>query len=199
MLKWQGKVAVVTGASSGIGAGIALELAKQKMKVIGLARRKERVEQLAGSNRDLQDRIHAVECDVTNPDSIATAFDWIERTFGGIDVLINNAGTIRNCLISDTDRPDEDYVTQINTNFTGLVMVTRRALKTMKERELGYIININSIGGHHTPSRMFVVDIGINIYGATKWAVTNLTEVLRLELAGQGNKIRVTVSRSFAI
>lgn len=192
MLKWTGKVAVVTGASSGIGAAIAVELAKQNMVVVGMARRKEKVEALAATVKG-PGKIHAVQCDVTDSTSIANAFDWVERNLGGVDVLINNAGTIRNAQLTDLSKSDELYSTQINTNFTGLVMCTRRALKSMNEREFGYIININSVGGHFTPNDAFV-NMGINIYGATKWAVTNLTEVLRMEMRNAGGKVRVTVS-----
>lgn len=190
MLKWHDKVAVITGASTGMGAAIAVELAKNKMTVVGLARRKDNIEKLANDNKHLQGKIHAVECDIMKPESIAAAFDWVERNFGGVDVLVNNAGVIRHRHLTDLNVPDEDYLDQINTNFTGMVLTTRRALKTMKEREFGYVININSIAGHSTPDGVGV-KFGGNIYGATKWAVTNLTEVLRLEL-GQGKKIRVT-------
>lgn len=194
MEKWSGKIVVVTGASAGIGAAIAIELARQNLTVVGLARRKEKIEALAVAN-NLPGKIHAIECDVTEPESIAKAFDQIEKRFGGVDILINNAGTIRNGQLTDLNKPDEDFLLQINTNVTGLILCTRRALNTMKKRDLGYIININSVAGHATPSSAYV-QFGVNIYGATKFAVTNLTEVLRLELAGNGNKIKVSVSKN---
>lgn len=193
MDKWAGKVAVVTGASAGIGAATAIELAKHKIIVVGLARRKEKIEALAAANKNLPGKIHAVECDVTKSESITAAFDLIEKKFGGVDILVNNAGTIRNGMLTDLKKPDEDFLLQIDTNVKGLVLCSRRALKTMQQREAGYIININSVAGHMTPSGLSV-QFGVNLYGATKWAVTNLSEVLRLELAGTGNKVRVSVS-----
>lgn len=95
MEKWLGRVAVVTGASSGIGAAICTELVKAGMIVCGLARRKDKVEQLRLSLFGAEGQLNAVECDITNEDSVKRAFQWIEKTLGGIDLLVNNAGFVR--------------------------------------------------------------------------------------------------------
>lgn len=95
MDRWSGRVAVVTGASSGIGAAICTELVKCGMIVCGLARRKDKVEQLRLSLFGVEGQLNAVECDITSEESVKRAYQWIEKTLGGIDLLINNAGVVR--------------------------------------------------------------------------------------------------------
>jgi NADP+-dependent farnesol dehydrogenase len=90
MEKWRGKIAVVSGASAGIGAAIVRDLATRGVIVVGLARRKERVEEIA---KELNtENIFAVACDVSNQESLKAAFKWIEEKFNSIEILINNAG-----------------------------------------------------------------------------------------------------------
>lgn len=95
MERWNGRVAVVTGASSGIGAAICQELVKAGMIVCGLATRKDKVEQLRLSLFGAEGQLNAVDCDITSEQSVKTAYTWIEKTYGGIDLLINNAGVVR--------------------------------------------------------------------------------------------------------
>lgn len=95
MERWNGRVAAVTGASSGIGAAICQELVKAGMIVCGLTRRKDKVEQLRLSLFGAEGQLNAVECDITNEQSVKQAYTWIERTYGGVDLLINNAGAVR--------------------------------------------------------------------------------------------------------
>lgn len=95
MDRWNSRTAVVTGASSGIGAAICQELVKAGMIVCGLARRKDKVEQLRLSLFGAEGQLNAVECDITNEQSVKQAYQWIERTYGGIDLLVNNAGVVR--------------------------------------------------------------------------------------------------------
>lgn len=89
---WKHKIAVVTGASSGIGSAITLDLAKHGVTVIGLARRKNLIEQLATDNPNTPGKIYAHTCDVAKTESIVSAFKWIEDTFKTVHILINNAG-----------------------------------------------------------------------------------------------------------
>lgn len=95
MERWNGRVAAVTGATSGIGAAICQELVKAGMIVCGLSRRKDKVEQLRLSLFGAEGQLNAVECDITNEQSVKQAYTWIEKTYGGIDLLINNAGVVR--------------------------------------------------------------------------------------------------------
>ena len=94
MDRLKGRVAVVTGASAGIGADIVKQLAIQGVVVVGLARRKEQVEKLAKEVGN-KGKIHAVKCSVTDEKEVADAFEWIDKNLGAISVLINNAGMLR--------------------------------------------------------------------------------------------------------
>ncbi|XP_063695753.1 farnesol dehydrogenase-like [Culicoides brevitarsis] len=193
MDKWIGKTAVVTGASSGIGAAILVALAKAGVNVIGLARRKDRIEALAEQNKSAKGKIHSFACDVSDPKSIDAAFDWIEKTFGTFHVLINNAGIYRCNKLINPSLKDSEIIDTVNTNFTGLVLCSRQALKFLqKNDEAGYIININSIAGQTSANGM-MAEHGINVYMSTKHAVTSITEILRLELAAvPNNKIKIS-------
>lgn len=192
MEQWAGKTAVVTGASGGIGAATVVALAQHNVNVVGLDCRMEQLQALTEENKHLPGKITPLECDVMKPDSITAAFNHIEKHFGGVDILVNNAGTRRNGGILDLSKPDENYTLAIDTNLTGMLLCTRRAFNTMKMKNLGYIINLNSVVGHMTPQPSMAIK-GSNIYGATKHAVKTFTEMVRLELAVADNKnIRVT-------
>jgi NADP+-dependent farnesol dehydrogenase len=101
MERWIGKIAVVTGASAGIGYAILKELAGRGMIVVGLARRDESIKDLAKSEKGV---IHVIKCDLSDETQIIEAFQWVEKNLGGVDLLVNNAGVIplstlsgRNC------------------------------------------------------------------------------------------------------
>ena len=89
MERWSGRVAVVTGASSGIGAGIFKALSKYQIKVVGLARRKHLVDEIASQ---CSGQVYTHECDVSSEESVKAAFAWIDEHLGGVDILVNNAG-----------------------------------------------------------------------------------------------------------
>lgn len=196
METWNNKVAIVTGASSGIGAQVAIDLAKAGIDVIGLARRYHLIEKLALKNKDNKGKIIALECDLRSPESITKAFEWIDDHFHNkARILINVAGIWHASQITGDKLQDEDIVDTINTNFTGLVLCARKACKLIeKTKDDGYIINISSISGYLTATSQMSMG-GINIYAGAKHAVNNFTEVLRYEAANKAdNKIRVTVS-----
>jgi NADP+-dependent farnesol dehydrogenase len=92
MEKWRGKVAVVTGASAGIGAAIVRDLSKNGITVIGLARRAEKIEEFASELPSDYGKVHGYCCDVSSLQSIKDAFKWIEEKFGFVNILVNNAG-----------------------------------------------------------------------------------------------------------
>lgn len=193
MEKWTNKLAVVTGASAGIGAAIVKDLANGGINVVGLARRTEKVEQLISDLGNTSGKIYAYKCDVSDHESVKAAFKWIEEKFGCIHILINNAGTIRNVQILDeSDEVRVKLNEVIDTNLTGLVQCTREAFRLMKKSDdHGFIININSIFGHSIPMSEF----SMNIYAPTKYAVTAVSEVLRQELIKMKNsKVRVSVN-----
>jgi NADP+-dependent farnesol dehydrogenase len=162
------------------------------MVVCGLARRQDRVEALKLQlPESVRGNLHAIKCDVSKEEEIVATFADIENKFGGVDVLVNNAGINRQCQLIDADN-SEKVREVVNTNVMGVVFCTREAVKSMKSRgDNGHVVNINSLLGHKIP---FLPNIpSFNIYPATKHAVTAMTESLRQELVIAGSKIKVTV------
>uniref|UniRef100_A0A4Y0BPS9 Dehydrogenase n=1 Tax=Anopheles funestus TaxID=62324 RepID=A0A4Y0BPS9_ANOFN len=189
MDRWQGKVAIVTGASSGIGAATVIALAKAGMITFGLARRVERVEELKNDlPEEVRERLHAIRCDVTKEEDILAAFREVEQKFGGVDVLINNAGVARSSYGVLDAKNTQAIRDVIDTNLVALALCSREAYQSMKKRSVdGHIIHINSILGHHVlPMNT------LNVYPASKYGVTALTETMRHELRMAGTKIKVT-------
>ena len=191
MEKWQGKVAVVTGASAGVGEAIVKDFAKNGVHVVGLARRSEKIEEYAKILGDTTGKIYAYKCDVSDHESIKEAFKWIEQKFGSINILVNNAAILFNGSITNEGEGDitEQLNSVINTNFTGAVHCTRAAIRLIKKSDdYGLVVNINSVAGNYVPFMC-----GVNLYAPTKHALRAFTEVVRQELvAAQNEKIRVT-------
>ncbi|XP_063235308.1 farnesol dehydrogenase-like [Bacillus rossius redtenbacheri] len=187
MERWSGRVAVVTGASSGIGYAVARELVKKGLKVVGLARRADRIEELAASLKDSPGKLYAVKTDLTKEEDILSAFKWVKENLGGVDVLVNNAGVGK--LDNLYDGSVADWKQMIDVNVLALSICTKEAIRSMKERGVddGHIIHINSVAGHYYSSLP-----GIGMYSATKHAVTVLTESLRRELTKLNSKIKIT-------
>jgi NADP+-dependent farnesol dehydrogenase len=105
MEKWEGKVAVVTGASAGIGEAIVKDFARNGINVVGLARRSEKIEEYASKLSNLKGKIYAKKCDISDLDSVKSTFKWIEEKFGVINILVNNAAVL---FYGDlTDESDE--------------------------------------------------------------------------------------------
>ncbi|XP_004522852.1 farnesol dehydrogenase-like [Ceratitis capitata] len=185
MQRWNNRVAVVTGASSGIGAACVKYLANNGMITVGLARRKERVEELkTGSNSD---RIHAIRCDVQKEEDVIAAFKEIEEKYGPVSVLVNNAGITRHSdLLKEGNT--EDIRAVIETNVLGIVWCTREAFRSMKQSPNGdgHVFLINSVLGHQ------VLNFPLNIYAPSKYAVTALTEMYRQEFLNNETKIKIT-------
>ncbi|KAF2894951.1 hypothetical protein ILUMI_11219, partial [Ignelater luminosus] len=187
MERWVGKVAVVTGASAGIGAAIAEELVEAGLIVAGLARRKDKIEELSKKLEGKKGKLYACQADITKENDILEAFQWIKNNLGPVHILINNAGVFKTTNLSDGDT--QLWKEVINTNVLGLCIATREAVKDMKANNVdGHIIHINSMAGHFVPSHF----PNINVYAGTKYAVTALTETLRQELNSIGSKIKIT-------
>lgn len=187
MERWSGKVAVVTGSSSGIGAETTKKLVQAGMVVVGLARRVERTEAL---KRDLDEsirhRLHAMKCDITIEADIIKCFQWVEKTLGGVDILINNAGIYRPTKLIAADN---SYAIRevLNTNVLGLIFCSREAFQSMKKRSVdGHIVHINSVAGHKSHMD------DMNMYCASKFAVTAITETMRKEFKAEKTNIKIT-------
>jgi len=184
MERWRNKVALVTGASSGIGAEIARTLASMGMKVAVCARRRERLDALCASIREEGGEALALTVDLRSEPSILAAFTELRQTWGGTDVLINNAGMGRKSALMDG--LTEDWREMLEVNVLALCVCTREAIQDMRKRgDDGHIIHIGSMAGHRVPP-------GSGVYSASKYAVRSLTEGLRQELRGAESAIRVT-------
>ncbi|CAH0549521.1 unnamed protein product [Brassicogethes aeneus] len=186
MERWVGKVAIVTGASAGIGAGIAKKLVEEGLTVVGLARRAERIEELAKSLVSAKGKLLALKCDMTVEDQILAAFKWTKENVGPVSILINNAGLIQPTNLLDGNTAMWKRI--LDTNILGLSIATREAIRQMREFKIdGHVVHINSISGHKN-----VYFPEVNMYTASKHAVTALTETLRKELNDHGLKIKIT-------
>ncbi|MFO1247832.1 MAG: glucose 1-dehydrogenase [Alphaproteobacteria bacterium] len=180
MSKLQGKVAVVTGASKGIGAGIARALgAAGASVVVNYASDKTGAEKAVADIKAKGGKAIAVQGDVSKGDDVERLFAETKKTFGKLDVLVNNAGVFAFSPISETR--ESDYRRHFDINVWGTIQATREALPLFGP-EGGSIINISSVA-----SRMGIP--GSSIYAGTKGAVDTITQVLASELGPR--KIRV--------
>ncbi|XP_047109345.1 dehydrogenase/reductase SDR family member 11-like [Schistocerca piceifrons] len=182
--RYAGRVAMVTGASSGIGAAITQALLRKGLTVVGLARRVDRVKALA--LKDAPGKLHAIQCDVSNEESILAAFKWVKGNLKGVDILINNAGVGNDAdLITGKT---EDWKRILDVNVLGLSICTREAVQDMMTKGIddGVIIHISSDLGHMSPPAG-----NIAMYIASKHMVKTLLDGLRKDLAKKKSKIRV--------
>jgi len=176
-----GKVALVTGASSGFGNHFARVLAEAGAKVVVGARREDKLQTLVAEIKASGGEALAVAMDVTQVDSVAAAFDTAEKTFGTVNVLINNAGVAAPKMVHKTSEADWDFV--VDTNLKGAWIVAAEAARRMVAAgNGGSIVNISSVLGLAT-------SLGHGVYSASKAGVVQLTKHMALELADK--KIRV--------
>ncbi len=171
------RVAVVTGASSGIGLQLARDLSARGMRVAVLARRVDRLQVLADELGAASGRAVAIACDVGERASVDAAMRQVEATWGKIDLLVNCAGYVHHVLFKD-EEPDE-FERMMRTNYLGVVYAIQAVLPGMRARRSGWIMNVSSVAG-----RLGQPDE--SAYSATKFAVTGLTEALVYELAPLG-------------
>uniref|UniRef100_A0A0V0GAH4 Putative dehydrogenase n=1 Tax=Triatoma dimidiata TaxID=72491 RepID=A0A0V0GAH4_TRIDM len=186
MDRWNGKVAVVTGASSGIGEAVAKKLVGNGMKVLALARRQERLQKLEKECSASSGVLKGLKCDVTKEDDVKEAFKWVDENWGPVHVIVNNAAILLQSAFTNLDL---SVVSQsLNTNVLGTVISLKYGLESLQKHCInGHIFIINSVAGH-----MVVPMPGISSYCASKNAVKVFTESLRNELSFANSKIRVT-------
>lgn len=179
----QGKTAMITGASSGIGRVIAEKLAENGMNVALLARREERLKQIAQSINEKSKKICAIaiKTDVTNAQDIEVAFKQTIEKFEAVDVLVNNAGVITNS--SFINGTIDEWEQMVEVNIKGVLYGIHAVLPHMLERSKGHIVNMASVSGFEVTKRSAV-------YSSTKFAVRALSMGLEKELARTG--VRVT-------
>ncbi|KAF5288868.1 hypothetical protein FQA39_LY03747 [Lamprigera yunnana] len=184
MDRWINKVAIVTGASSGIGYGVAEKLVSEGIIVVGFARRKEMLEEAAKRFNKDKKLFHFYVVDLMKEEDILNGFKWVADNVGPVHILINAGGVMRLSRLMNGDTTLWREV--METNVISLCVATREAIKEMQKNNIdGHIIHINSVGGH-------TVLEDSNIYSPSKFAVTALTEALRKELRDAKSKIKIS-------
>lgn len=175
-----GKVAIVTGASSGIGKVVAQDLAAEGCKVGIIARRQDRIDALAAELNEQGHTVRSYAADVTRQGDLEAAFAFFAKELGPIDILVNNAGFGLHKSFNDLSM--EDLRSMMETNYFGAASCIKLVLPGMQERDSGHIVNVASIAGE-------VFRPMFSGYSATKAAVVGLTECIANELAGTGVRI----------
>ena len=176
MFNLKGRVAVITGASSGLGKQMAKGFAKQGADLVILARRIERLEELKAELEQEGVRVLPVKCDVTNTDDINAAAEAAEKEFGKVDILVNCAGSAKNAGV--LTMTDEEWDFTIATDQTSVFKMTRAFANIMKKNNYGRIINIASMYGLVGNTALDTV-----AYHSSKGGVVNFTRAVAAELA----------------
>ena len=177
----EGRRAAITGASSGIGEATALALTAEGAAVALGARRKNRLDELAGRISADGGKAVALEADITSEEQARGFVEGAAEALGGLDILVNNAGVMLLGPIEGTDT--EEWRTMIGVNLLGLLYCTQAAVPLLREGGNGHIVNLSSVAGR-------IASLGSGVYNMTKWGVTGFSESLRQEAAHSG--IRVT-------
>ncbi|XP_069124695.1 dehydrogenase/reductase SDR family member 11-like [Argopecten irradians] len=187
MERWAGRVALITGASEGIGAALARRLVKHGMKVVGCARNVQQIQALANELKNEKGTLTAIKCDLTKEGEILDMFTKVKAEFGGVDICVNNAGLGHDSPI--LSGATQQWREMLDVNVLALAICSREAVKQMREKGVddGHLILVNSISGHHVLNFSHG-----HFYSATKFTVTALTECLRQELLEMESHIRVT-------
>ncbi|MDQ3529740.1 MAG: SDR family NAD(P)-dependent oxidoreductase [Actinomycetota bacterium] len=183
-----GKVALVTGASSGIGEATALALAAEGAAVAIGARRVDRIDALADKISAGGGRALTLDLDVTQEQQAHDAVGRTRADLGGLDIVVNNAGVMLLGPILDADT--SDWRRMIETNVLGLMYVTNAALPRLVEQGSGDIVQVSSVAGR-------LAREGSGVYNASKWAVNAFSESLRQEVTARG--VRVTLVEPGAV
>jgi len=177
MQRLQGKIGLVTGGSRGIGRAIALRLAAEGARVaINYRSQAEAAEAVAAEIRQGGGEAAVFAADVSDSSSAGQLIDAVKQHFGRLDLLVNNAGVIRDGLVLGME--DEDWRKVLSTNLDGAFYCSRAAAKVMVRQRWGRIVNVSSICGEH-PNR------GQANYAASKGGINALTRALAGELAGR--------------
>ncbi len=179
------KVAVVTGASSGIGEATARVLVDEGMHVVLVARSRDKIEALA---EELGDLALAVAADVGQRQQVQQVFDVVRETFGGLDLLFNNAGVGYFGIFAEGD--PADWQKTLDANLYGVLNCTYAAIPLMRERPGAMISTVSSVAGRRGKE-------GLAVYAASKFAVVGFHDALRRELGPEG--IRVSLIEPGAV
>jgi 3-oxoacyl-[acyl-carrier protein] reductase len=183
MFSLEGKVALVTGASRGIGKAIACQLKELGATVIGTATSQSGANNISDYLGDNNGQV----LNVTEVESISTLFDYIKKNYGGVDILVNNAGITRDNIMMRMK--DEEWDDIINTNLSSVFRISKAALRPMMKKRFGRIINIGSVVGS-------MGNAGQVNYSAAKAGLLGFTKSLAREVASRGITVN-TVAPGF--
>ncbi len=176
-----GKSAIVTGGTKGIGRGIAVALVREGMNVCISARHVEEIEEtVAALNEEGEGRATGVVCDVRDYEQVRAMFEHAVSEFGGVDVLVNNAGIGIFAPVEEIS--PEDFRAVLETNLFGVFYCCHEAIPLMRERGGGYIINISSLAGANAHPRMAA-------YNASKFGLNGFSEALMQEVRHDNIKV----------
>jgi len=180
-MKLQGKTAVITGGTRGIGRGIAEALVRSAANVCISGRSAEEVERVASELDDLDEgRAKGTVCDVRDHDQVKALLTFAQTSFGGVDILVNNAGI--GIFQSVEEMSAEDFRAILETNLFGVFYACHEVIPLMKQRDGGYIINISSLAGANPHPQMAA-------YNASKFALNGFSEALMQEVRHDGIKV----------
>ncbi|MEH2047892.1 SDR family NAD(P)-dependent oxidoreductase [Nostoc sp.] len=180
--KLDAKVAIITGASSGIGAATAIALAEEGAHVAIAARRIERLNEIAQKIEAVGGKALPIVTDVSDETQVNSLVQKVNTTLGRIDILVNNAGVGGLGTIEDGD--SAEWRRQFDLNVLGLLYATHAVLPIFKAQGVGHVVNLSSVAGRITRA-------GMGVYSATKWGVNAISEALRQEV--HKDNIRVTI------
>ena len=183
MFSLKGRVAVITGASSGLGRQMARSFAKQGADLVILARRLERLEELKVELEQFGVKVLPIKCDVTSTEDINNSAKLAKETFGKVDILVNCAGSSKDKGVLDMEDDEWDFT--ISTDLTSVFKMTRAFANIMKENNYGRIINIASMYGMVGNGKIPTI-----AYHSSKGGVVNFTRAAAAELA----KYNITVN-----
>uniref|UniRef100_T1H1D4 Dehydrogenase n=1 Tax=Megaselia scalaris TaxID=36166 RepID=T1H1D4_MEGSC len=154
-----------------------------------LARREQRLNELKDSlPAELRENVYPIKCDVSDEADVIRVFRWVDEHLGGVSVLVNNAGIVRQTLLTKEDNTS-DIKAVIDTNVLAVVYCVREAYQQMMKNKVdGHVVIVNSIAGHSVPH---IPGFNFNIYPASKHAVTAMVETYRQEFSNAGTNIKV--------
>jgi NADP-dependent 3-hydroxy acid dehydrogenase YdfG len=178
----EGRKAIVTGASSGIGEATALAFAEAGASVALGARRLDRLESLAERISANGGKAHPFEVDVSEEDAARAFIESAAEAMGGVDILVNNAGVMLLGAVGGADT--DEWRRMVDVNILGLLYCTHATLPLMQQGGGGHIVNLSSVAGR-------TANLGVAVYNLTKWGVVGFSEALRQEALH--SNIRVTV------
>ncbi|KAL1138421.1 hypothetical protein AAG570_008485 [Ranatra chinensis] len=188
MEEWTGRMAVVTGANSGIGCAITKRLLERGMNVVAMDKNIDKLLAMMDDSRGtLEGKLHPLSVDLCDDEAVREAFQSAEDMLNGIDVLVNNAGVSGRCSLLDGSPMEWRCI--LDVNIVALCLCTKEAVASMTKRNIkrGQIINISSNLSHTVPTYP-----PFHFYSATKHAVQALTEGYRQELRTLGTTIRIS-------